>query len=177
MLLERCGRTSSGSITGLYAVLVEGDEFTDPVADAVRGVLDGHLVLSTRFANAGHWPALDVVQSVSRLADDVTDVQQQAARREVLRLVDAYNRVEDLVNIGAYAAGSSLDFDLAIACKPAIDQLLRQGRHEVQGEADFQRTSKQLAALVHHIDKTRNDLTRAPVNRQRDPGSGRERSR
>ena len=159
-LLERSGRTTRGSITGFYSVLVEGDDMTEPVADAARGILDGHIVLSRRLASRGHWPAIDVLESISRCADDVTDSPQQTARREVLRLVGAYREVEDLLNIGAYAAGSNPDFDLAIACKPVIDQLLQQGRNEVTGRADFDRTRKQLLALVQHMQQVRQQLAK-----------------
>jgi len=157
-VLERCGRTSRGSITGFYAVLVEGDELTDPVADATRGILDGHIQLSRELANAGHWPAIDVVSSVSRVVDDVTGVEQQVARRLVLQLVHHYREVEELVNIGAYAAGSNPDFDLAIAAKVIIDQLLRQGRSEAQGKADFEYGRKLLAALAQTIEQARQQL-------------------
>ncbi len=154
-LLERCGRTSRGSITGFFAVLTEGDEMNDPVADAARGVLDGHIGLSRRLAEQGHWPAIDVLSSVSRVADEVASREHAAARARVVRLLSAYRQVEDLLNIGAYASGSNDDFDLAIAAKPAIDQFLQQGRHEVKGAADFQRTSQQLIALTGQFDALR----------------------
>ncbi len=160
-LLERSGRTAKGSITGFYAVLVEGDDMNEPIADAARGVLDGHVVLSQRLAQRGHWPAIDVTASISRVADDVTDSEHQAARRRVLQLLSAYQDVEDLLNIGAYARGSNPEADLAIECKPAIDQLLRQGGHE-PGVGEFARTRGQLLALMTHI-QTR----QAQVNRPR----------
>ncbi len=157
-LLERCGRTSRGSITGLYAVLVEGDELTDPISDAARGILDGHIQLSQKLANEGHWPAIDVLTSISRVANDVTDVQHQEARREVLRLVHHYREVEDLLNIGAYAAGSNPDYDLAIATKSAIDQLLRQGAGDVKGKADFNTAKRMLLALIQNIQGVKTNL-------------------
>jgi flagellum-specific ATP synthase len=156
-LLERAGRTTRGSITGFYAVLVEGDDLTDPIADAARGVLDGHLVLSKKLANRGHWPAIDAVQSISRVADDVTDAAHRAARRDVIALVEAYDRVEDLVNIGAYAAGSNPQFDLAIAARSAIDTLLQQGRKPSQ-TGDFNRTREQLLALTKRIEIIKQQL-------------------
>jgi FliI/YscN family ATPase len=158
VLLERSGRTSKGSITGLYAVLVDGDDMNDPVADAARGILDGHVLLSRALAAKGHWPAIDVLESISRVCDEVTPKEQQGARREVLKLVNAYKQVEDLLNIGAYAAGSNPDFDLAIACKPAIDALLQQGRNEVSGKADFERTKKQLLALTQQFQQAKRQL-------------------
>ncbi len=157
-LLERSGRTGRGSITGLYSVLVEGDDMTEPIADACRGVLDGHIQLSASLAEAGHYPAIDVLSSISRCADSVTHVDHQQARREVVKLVASYRQVEDLLNIGAYAPGSNPDFDLAIACKPAIDQLLQQGRNEHEGAGDFQRTKAQLMALVEHIRDAQQQL-------------------
>ncbi len=160
VLLERSGRTERGSITGFYSVLVEGDDMTEPIADAARGILDGHVVLSRRIANRGHWPAIDVLESISRCGDDVTDKQQQGAKREVLKLVGAYREVEDLLNIGAYAAGSNPDFDLAIACKPSIDQLLQQGRHEIAGRADFELHKKMLVALAQQIGGARQQLAK-----------------
>lgn len=162
MFLERAGRTRCGSITGLFAVLVEGEEMMDPIADAARGVLDGHIQLSRDLANKGHWPAINVVESISRLANDVTDAAHQAARREVIRLVHAYRQVEDLLNIGAYAAGSNPDFDLAIAAGPAIDRLLQQGIGERLERPDFERTRKQLLALARHIEELKQKLGNRP---------------
>ncbi len=168
-LLERSGRTNHGSITGLYSVLVEGDDMTEPIADACRGVLDGHIQLSRQLAERGHYPAVDVLTSISRVVDDVTTRDQQQARREVLKLVAAYRQVEDLLNIGAYTTGSNAEFDLAIACKPAIDQLLQQGRDEVQGLADFEKTRAQLFALNEHIQTNRRRLVRPQPMRQQVP--------
>ncbi len=159
-LLERSGRTQKGSITGLYSVLVEGDDLADPVADACRGVLDGHIQLSRRLAEQGHFPAVDVLKSVSRVANEVTTRDHQEARRQVVRLLSAYEQVEDLLNIGAYAAGSNPDFDLAIASKPAIDQLLQQGRNEVKGAGDFRQVKAQLLAVAQQIDRSRQELKR-----------------
>ncbi|MBB6430739.1 FliI/YscN family ATPase [Algisphaera agarilytica] len=167
-LLERSGRTSQGSITGLYSVLVEGGDMDEPIADACRGILDGHLLLDRKLAEQGHYPAIDVPGSISRVADDVTDANHQQWRRQVLKLIAAHRQVEDLVNIGAYAAGSNPDFDLAITCKPAIDRLLQQGRGEVQGQADFLQTTAQLQALAQLLDQTKQQLqaqTRANIRR------------
>ena len=171
-LLERSGRTSKGSITGLYAVLVEGDDMNEPVADACRGVLDGHVVLSRDLAEKGHYPAIDVLASVSRVADDVTTKDHQAARREVVKLLSAYRDVEDLLNIGAYAAGSNPDSDVAIACKDSINQLLQQGRSEVKGVADFARSKAQLQALVQQILQVRQQLSK-DVKKRGPAGPGR----
>lgn len=158
-LLERSGKTKAGTITGFFAVLVEGEDLDDPIADAARGVLDGHVVLSRKLAHRGHWPAIDLLDSVSRVVDEVNSAEHRAARREVLKLVSSYEQVEDLLNVGAYAAGSNPQFDLAIACKPVIDQLVQQGRSE-SAPGDFERTSKQLVVLVQQIEIARKSLGR-----------------
>lgn len=157
-LLERCGATERGSITGFFAVLTELDETADPVADAARGVLDGHVQLSGRLARAGHWPAIDVLGSISRVADDVTDKEHREARRRVVKLLSAYQQVEDLLSIGAYAAGSNPDYDLAIACKPAIDRFLQQG--EGDSSVSLSQTRKELLALVQHFEQARKQMAK-----------------
>ncbi len=158
-LLERSGRTSRGSITGFYAVLVEGDDMNEPIADAARSILDGHILLSRDLADKGHWPAIDVLGSISRVCDQVIDAEHREAKREVLKLVAAYRQVEDLVNIGAYAAGSNPDFDLAIACKPMIDQLLQQGRNE-KVAGGYTAARGLLMALQQKLTGTRQQLAR-----------------
>lgn len=134
-LLERAGVIASapgeqsapgGSITGLYSVLVEGDDMTEPIADAARGILDGHIILSRALAQRAHFPAVDVLDSVSRVADDVTDQAHVAARRQLVRMLATYRQVEDLVQIGAYAKGSNPEADVAIAYYPQIVDLLQQ---------------------------------------------------
>lgn len=167
-LLERSGRTPSGSITGLYAVLVEGDDLTEPVADACMGVLDGHIVLSRKLADRGHFPAIDVLGSISRVAGEVTPKEHQQARQELIRLVAAYRDVEDLLNIGAYAAGSSAEFDLAIAAKPMIDQFLRQGCGEgpSDGRASMTHTQSQLGAIVKSLQQAKGQLSQGQAPRR-----------
>ena len=159
VLLERAGRTQRGSITGLYSVLVEGEDMSEPIADACRGILDGHIQLDRKLAERGHYPAIDVPGSISRVADDVTDSGHRAARREVLKCITAYRRVEDLVNIGAYAAGSNPEFDLAIAAKDVIDRLLQQGSGDAAGAGPFEQTAAQLAALARQLEQTRVQLS------------------
>jgi len=144
-LLERSGRTREGSITGFYTVLVEGDDLTEPVCDAVRSVTDGHICLSRELANRGHYPAIDCRQSVSRIMIDITDEQHQAAARRVHQLIALYAEVEELVNIGAYRSGANADYDRAIRAMPKIREFLAQGIHE---RADFDRTRRRLAALL-----------------------------
>jgi flagellum-specific ATP synthase len=125
-LLERSGTSANGSITGLYTVLVDGDDMNEPIADAVRSILDGHVVLTRELAHAGHYPAIDVLQSVSRLVDEISARDVAAAAQEVRSLLAAWHDKRDLVAIGAYEAGSDPLVDRAISLKPAIDAFLRQ---------------------------------------------------
>jgi len=138
LLLERAGALEAGpdgrgggTITGLYTILVEGDDLTgDPISDAARGILDGHVILSRRLAQAGHFPSIDVLDSVSRVAEDVTSATHAAARRQVIRLLAKYREIEELVQIGAYARGSDPIADVAIAFIGEINGLLQQGVEE-----------------------------------------------
>jgi flagellum-specific ATP synthase len=125
-LLERAGASSVGSITGLYTVLVEGDDHNEPVADTARSILDGHIVLDRRLANAGHFPAIDVLQSVSRVSGAVTASAQQQLAREMRRLLNAHREVKELVEIGAYAAGSNPEADRALRLWPQLSAFLQQ---------------------------------------------------
>jgi len=136
-LLERAGALEGGqgsvrggSITGMYSILVEGDDMTEPVADAARGILDGHIMLSRGLAQRAHYPAIDVLDSVSRVADDVCEDAHIAARRQVVRLMAEYKKVEDLVQIGAYAKGSSPVADVAIRYQDAIRSILVRSPRE-----------------------------------------------
>jgi FliI/YscN family ATPase len=125
-ILERAGRTACGSITGFYTVLVEGDDFNEPIPDAVKGITDGHLWLSRPLAAKGHYPAIDVLQSISRVRGDVLPADHSAAARKVLATLASYAEIEDLVNIGAYVAGTSVEFDLAVQFRPRIVDFLKQ---------------------------------------------------
>jgi flagellum-specific ATP synthase len=153
-LLERAGAVepgpgrAGGSITGVYTVLVEGDDLTEPVADAARGILDGHLILTRQLAHRGHYPAIDVLDSVSRVADDVSDEPLRTARRTLRRCIAAYRDVEDLVQIGAYARGSSPEADVAIDYWPRINELLRQGSAERE---EFDRARDRSVKLAMEI--------------------------
>lgn len=145
-LLERAGTVDGGgSITGIYAVLVEGDDLTEPVSDAVRGILDGHVALSRTLAARGHYPAVDLMESISRVADDVCDRHHIAARREFLRLWAAYAQAEELITIGAYARGSNPITDTAIALKPAMDAFLQQ---DARAKRNYPETCKALLDLA-----------------------------
>lgn len=134
-LLERAGCVDlgdgrRGSVTGLYTILVEGDDLTEPVSDAARGILDGHIVLSRKLAQKGHFPAIDVLDSVSRVAGEVSDSGQTAARLQLIKLIAEYREVEDLLQIGAYAPGSSPIADTAIDMHEVISELLQQRTSE-----------------------------------------------
>ena len=125
-LLERSGASETGSITGLYAVLVEGDDLSDPIGDAVRGILDGHIVLDRKLANRGHYPAVDVLGSVSRVMPEVVSPEHRAAAGRAVASMAVYRSAEDLINIGAYVDGSNPEIDAAKRMKPALDDYLRQ---------------------------------------------------
>ncbi|MDX2130558.1 MAG: FliI/YscN family ATPase [Planctomycetota bacterium] len=153
LLLERAGAVESpgapgagGSVTGLYTILVEGDDMTEPVADASRGILDGHVVLSRRLAQRAHFPAIDVLDSVSRVADDIITPAHADARREVVRLLAAQREVEDLVQIGAYTRGTNPGTDIALDLHPRIIALLRQGRDEPAPFEKFRDELQRIAA-------------------------------
>jgi flagellum-specific ATP synthase len=130
-LLERTGPGASGTITALYTVLIEGDDLQDPIGDTVRGILDGHVVLSRRLATAGHFPSIDVLESVSRVERAVLGPDQLALAGAARRLLAAYRDARELIEVGAYAAGSDPDVDLAIRLRPELDAFLRQGPDEV----------------------------------------------
>ena len=130
-LLERAGPGEHGTITALYTVLVEGDDMNDPVADHARSILDGHVVLSRKLASAGHFPTIDVLESVSRLAGKVTTPAQRALSGRLRRLLAAAAEAKDLVEIGAYVPGSNPDVDDALARKDQIERFLRQPVDEV----------------------------------------------
>ncbi|MDO8184487.1 FliI/YscN family ATPase [Conexibacter sp. JD483] len=125
-LLERSGTAKRGSITGLYTVLVDGDDMNEPIADAVRSILDGHVVLTRALAHASHYPAIDVLQSVSRLVGEVVSPEVRAAGQAVRQLMAAYKEKEDLIAIGAYQSGTDPTVDAAIALRPQIDRFLKQ---------------------------------------------------
>ncbi len=127
VLLERAGAVGPrGSITGFYTTLVEGDDMNDPVGDTVRSIVDGHIVLSRALAHKGHYPAIDVLGSVSRVASDVVGPDHLALRSRLQGLMSIYRESEDMIAIGAYNRGSNAQIDEAIALKPKIDELLRQ---------------------------------------------------
>ncbi len=138
-LLERTGTSEHGTITALYTVLVDGDDMNEPIADAVRAILDGHIVLSRKLAAANHYPAIDVLASVSRVMPDVTPPSHLAGASTVRDILSTYRDAEDLVNIGAYVAGSNPRVDHALARIDQVRAFLRQGIYERATFNDAQR--------------------------------------
>ncbi|HEX4731976.1 MAG TPA: FliI/YscN family ATPase [Solirubrobacterales bacterium] len=147
-LLERAGTSPRGSITGLYTVLVDGDDMNEPIADAVRSILDGHVVLSRDLAHANHYPAIDVLQSVSRLTTEIQPPESIASASELRRLLAAYRDKEDLIAIGAYQSGADPTVDTAIALRGEIDAFLRQRPDERSDLAEADRRLAELAAAT-----------------------------
>jgi len=125
-IFERAGRFRKGSITGFFTVLVEGDDFNEPICDAVRSILDGHIVLSRDLGAAGHYPAIDVLQSVSRLASRLSAPEQKNAAVRIREALATYHRAEDLINLGAYTAGANSALDAAIRVRPQLLSFLKQ---------------------------------------------------
>jgi len=130
-LLERAGNLECGSITGLYTILVEGDDMNEPIADAARGILDGHIVLSRKIATRNHFPAIDVLESISRLMPSIASSEQQKMVSVLRNHMAVYQKNEDMINIGAYASGANHEIDAAIEINPAIIKFLKQDVTEV----------------------------------------------
>jgi flagellar biosynthesis/type III secretory pathway ATPase len=144
-LLERAGANKRGNITGLYTVLVEGDDMNEPVADTARSLLDGHVVLSRQLANQGHYPAIDVLRSISRLMTEIVPEAQLVRANKVRSWLSTYRDAEDLINIGAYTAGSNPRIDEAVAKMEAVQAFLRQGLNE---RSTLEEGAAALTALV-----------------------------
>jgi flagellum-specific ATP synthase len=144
-LLERAGTAECGSITGLYTVLVEGDDMNDPVADSARSILDGHIVLDRRLATSGHFPSIDVLESISRSLNDITTAERRADAVALRQLLAARRDAKDLVEIGAYVPGSNPLVDRALDKSAAIDHFLRQ---PVDVVADLEQSWASLHDLV-----------------------------
>jgi len=143
-LLERSGAGAEGTITGLYSVLVEGDDMSEPVADTVRGILDGHIVLSRDLAAQNHYPAIDVLESVSRVMDKIVTEEHRQAANELLEVLATYEDSKDLVNIGAYEAGSDPELDYALEKLDAVNDFLQQ---DVKEKTDYQETVDWLTSI------------------------------
>lgn len=131
-LLERAGNSEQGSITGLYTVLVDGDDFNEPITDTARGILDGHIMLTRKFANKNHYPAVDVLQSISRVMFSIITKEHKEAAGRLKMVLATYGEAEDLINIGAYKAGSNKNIDYAISKIEAVNDFLKQDVNEKQ---------------------------------------------
>lgn len=129
-LLERAGNSDRGSITGLYTVLVDGDDFNEPITDTARGILDGHIVLSRQMAHKNHYPAIDILQSISRVMSSIITKEHKVAAGKMKQVLATYQEAEDLINIGAYKAGSNPDIDFAIDKIRAVNAFLQQQTDE-----------------------------------------------
>jgi flagellum-specific ATP synthase len=153
-LLERAGTSEHGSVTGFYTVLVEGDDLNDPIGDTARSILDGHVSLSRDLASAGHHPAIDVLNSVSRLESAISDREQQTLARELRRLVAAHRDAKDLVAIGAYVPGADPLVDRAISLQGDIEAFLRQDLDELVGTGIAWRALAQLLGPLPDQERT-----------------------
>ena len=125
-VLERAGNFPKGSITGFFTVLVEGDDFSEPICDAVRAILDGHIILSRQLASQGHYPAIDILHSVSRLTSQIATPRQQEAAQKLRQALAAYREAEDLIQLGAYVSGTNPALDASIQLRPELIEFLRQ---------------------------------------------------
>lgn len=135
-IFERAGSFKTGSITGFFTVLVEGDDFNEPIADAVRGILDGHIILSRHLGAAGHYPAIDVLSSVSRVASQIASKDHMMAARKIREALATYQNSEDLISLGAYIAGSNTKLDTSIRARDSIIKFLRQDADQKVGLAE-----------------------------------------
>jgi flagellum-specific ATP synthase len=147
-IFERAGNFDVGSITGFFTVLVEGDDFNEPICDAVRSILDGHIILSRDLGAAGHYPAIDILQSVSRLASQISTPDQKTAARKIREAMSSYQRSEDLINLGAYVAGSNSKLDTAIRVRENLESFLKQDSERKSTRED---TLQLMAALASQI--------------------------
>jgi len=148
-LLERAGTSDIGSITGLYTVLVDGDDMNEPITDAVRGILDGHIVLSRNLANQGHYPAIDVLASISRVMPDIVSKEHLELSKEIRSIMAVYRSMEDLIHIGAYKKGSDPKLDRAVSLIAPINQFLRQGTDE---RSSFTETIDRMSKIIRQSD-------------------------
>jgi flagellum-specific ATP synthase len=147
-VFERAGNFRKGSITGFFTVLVEGDDFNEPICDAVRSMLDGHIVLSRALGAAGHYPAIDILHSVSRLSTKIATNEQQAAQRKLREALSAYQQAEDLIQLGAYVSGTNPKLDAAIRMRPELMRFLQQ---DAQAESKWDETLTGLRQLASQL--------------------------
>jgi len=169
-LLERAGRTPKGSITGLYSVLVEGDDLSEPVSDTARSVLDGHIVLGRELADRNHWPAVDILRSLSRSMPDVTEPEHRKYAAKLRNTLAVYRDAEDLINIGAYRKGSSEEIDYAIEKIKPIKGFLQQDMYD---KADFKSAVEGLINIFNDIQPQPEPAPSAAQPRPTAPGQPR----
>ena len=143
-LLERAGNSNKGSITGLYTVLVDGDDFNEPITDTARSILDGHIMLSRKLGHKNHYPAIDVLQSISRCMSQIVSKEHKQLAGKLKNVMATYNEAEDLINIGAYKHGSNPGIDYAIDKIEAVNEFLKQGTEE---KIDFEESLRLLQAI------------------------------
>ncbi len=143
-LLERAGRAAKGSITGLYTVLVDGDDFNEPITDTARSILDGHIMLNRKIAHKNHYPAIDVLQSISRCMSQVAEREHKKAAGKLKNVLATYNEAEDLINIGAYKAGSNPEIDYAISMNKQVNEFLIQ---DVEEKVSFEDSVERLKKM------------------------------
>jgi FliI/YscN family ATPase len=166
-ILERAGQTELGSITGFYTVLVEGDDFNEPIPDAVKGITDGHIWLSRALANRGHFPAIDVLQSISRVRGDVCAAPQVEQARRVQKLLAIYQDIEDLVNIGAYVPGANPDYDLAVQTRQKVIAFLQQDWKQPTTIDAAQRQLTELNVWIDQVEKVVRASNARPTERKK----------
>jgi FliI/YscN family ATPase len=147
-ICERPGNFPVGSITAFFTVLVEGDDLNEPICDAVRGILDGHIVLSRQLANQGHYPAIDVLQSISRLQSQILSLTEKTAARQIREALASLRESEDLVNLGAYVSGSNPKLDRYIQARPHVLDFLRQ---DAATSAEREETLSRMNTLANEL--------------------------
>ena len=143
-LLERAGCSDKGSITGLYTVLVDGDDFNEPITDTARSILDGHIMLNRKLAHKNHYPAIDILQSISRCMSQIATREHKQLAGKMKNVMATYNEAEDLINIGAYKAGSNPEIDYAISKIQAVNQFLLQ---DVNDKFSFDETVEMMKGI------------------------------
>ncbi|WP_425518701.1 FliI/YscN family ATPase [Pseudoxanthomonas winnipegensis] len=144
-LVERCGRNGTGSITGIYSVLVEGDDMNEPVTDHMRAILDGHIVLDRKIASRGHYPAIDILHSASRLLPNLAGPEALQVAADVKRVLAVYEASRDLIELGAYQRGVNTALDEAVVAKPRLDSVLAQAKNDLRSR---DRTLRSLQAAL-----------------------------
>ncbi len=148
IMLERSGASDKGTITGLYTILVDADDMNEPIADAVRGILDGHIVLSRELAHKNHYPCVDVLQSISRVMIDIVDNVHFESAQKLKETVATYRSAEDLINIGAYVKGTNPKIDYAIQMIDKINLFLKQG---IKEKREYRQTLAMITAMFKKI--------------------------